>query len=105
MFMSTLYSIALLTFPFYSFFCHAANIPRPDGTLANPPPTSQISGTRPLEDIQISCRGLEYGFDLDYSSCQDAFSTFKEQTSLLPMRIGIRGTGPYSQVLPWKWVS
>lgn len=105
MFMSVIYSIALLA-PAFFHFCHGANIPRPEGTLVNPP-ASLINSTRPLQDIQIQCRGLEYGFGLNYDSCQDALLTFTDRISTMPttIRIGMRGFGGYDQTLPWEWVS
>lgn len=96
-----------------SILCNAATIPYGDGSLVDTPaPLINISlpllrppATSPSNDIQVQCRGSQFGNGLSYSSCLDAFSTFKEGESSATILIGRRGTGVYVRYLPWKWVS
>ena len=105
-------TVTLLVFVFTGC-CGAAFIPSSDGSqldthrpLTNislalaKPPTTLLSN-----DIQIQCRGSQFGFGLSYRSCLDAFSTFDEGASRVPIRIGRRVTDGYARYLPWKWVS
>ncbi|KAL8685527.1 MAG: hypothetical protein Q9218_007706 [Villophora microphyllina] len=88
-------------------------IPPSDGSLVNTPaplinislPSAGNPETPSLNDIQIQCRGRQFGFDLNYNSCLDAFGTFSQGHFENPVQIGRRGTGSYARSLPWKWVS
>ena len=93
--------------------CHAATIPASDGSLLSvEAPSINISlPSAPsiesplLNATQIQCRGRQFGADLRYTSCLDAFHTFPYGDSDVPVEIGRRFTGRYVENLPWKWVS
>lgn len=89
------------TFTILGFLADCAIIPSNDTRLFNPHTTS----SNIINEIQIQCRGRQYGTNLVYSSCLDAFFTFTKRNSLLPLKIGTRNTGTYDRNLPWKWVS
>ena len=83
-----------------------------DGSLAQTPAplintSFPLDGAPPtaLEDGQIQCRGRQFGTDLDYLSCLDAFATFTYGFDPHHVEVGRRGTGTYVHTLPWKWVS
>ena len=97
-------TITYLTIPF--FLCTTARFLSNDGS-PRPPSSLNESNTSLAvsNDIQIQCRGRQFGSDLDYGSCLDAFRTFTLGYSPLPVEIGRRNTGSYSHTLPWKWVS
>ncbi|KAL8729981.1 MAG: hypothetical protein Q9181_004827 [Wetmoreana brouardii] len=88
-------------------------MPANDGTLINAPaPLINLSlysavppATPSPNDIQIQCRGRQFGTRLDYGSCLDAFRTFPYGHSDAPVLIGRRGHGPYVRKLPWRLVS
>ena len=83
-----------------------------DGSLAQTPAplintSFSLDGASPtaLEEGQADCRGHQFGSDLNYLSCLDAFATFTDGFDLHPVKVGRRGTGTYWYKLPWKWVS
>lgn len=89
------------TFAILGFLADCAIISSSDIRLFNPP-TPSFNTTN---EILFQCRGSQYGTNLDYYSCLNAFFTFTKRNSLLPLKIGTRNTGIYEQNLPWKWVS
>lgn len=89
------------TFAILGFLADCAIISSSDIRLFNPP-TPSFNTTN---EILFQCRGSQYGTNLDYGSCLNAFLTFTKRNSLLPLNIGTRNTGIYEQNLPWKWVS
>lgn len=83
-----------------------------DGSLAQTPAplintSFPIAGLSPtvLEDYQIHCNGGQFGSDLIYLSCLDAFATFTDGFDVHHVEVGRRNTGTYWYKLPWKWVS
>ncbi|KAL8942545.1 MAG: hypothetical protein Q9216_001589 [Gyalolechia sp. 2 TL-2023] len=96
---------------FGGMLCTVLTFPTSEGSLvAIPAPLINISSpidTNPStssNDIQIECRGSQYGTHIRYASCLDAFGTFKNGGTSNPVRIGLRKTGTnYAQNLPWKW--
>lgn len=59
----------------------------------------------PSNDLEIQCRGSQYGTNLRYDSCLDAFRTFTHGAATNPVHIGRRRDLGYTIGLPWKWVS
>lgn len=104
--------LLLLVTHILPYYCAAANSIFPkDGTLLlNTPAPSPIlhqNGSVMVEDndLQLQCRGGQFGDQLDYTACRDALRTFTGGDSPLAMEIGRRGMGRYAYNLPWKWVS
>ena len=99
-----------------SYYTAAANPILPnnnddDGTLLldppGPAPVLNQNGSVIVKtnDLQLQCRGGQFGDRLDYTACRDALGTFAKGDSPLAMEIGRRGMGGYAVGLPWKWVS
>ena len=96
---------------------HAATIPASDGGLINAAASlinisspSSLSIASPfLNATEIRCSGRQFGANLRYTSCLDAFATFGGGQSDESVELGRRGTGAgtgaYAVNLPWKWVS
>lgn len=93
--------------------CNALIIPPGEGSLVSvPAPLINISMPETTEpttapnDYEPDCKGAQYGTNIRYESCLDAFGTFKNGGAANPVRIGRRSTGTdYAQNVPWKWVS
>lgn len=100
-------AVLLLAVP----FSNALTIPT-EGTLVDTPaPLINITLAQSLNpaaspnDLQIDCRGSQYGTGLRYSSCLDAFRTFSHGQAVNPVQIRRRGPGEAAHQLPWMWVS
>lgn len=105
MFVITVYTIVLLAAR--NLLCLTATVPTHDGSLLDTPaPLINISSTTTLpNNARFNCNGRQFGFELDYNSCLDAFRSFDLGGSPLPMKIGRRNGENYDRKLPWKWVS
>lgn len=99
-----------------SYYTAAANPILPnnnddDGTLLldppGPAPVLNQNGSVMVKDdeLQLQCRGGQFGDQLDYTACRDALRTFTKGDSPLAVEVGRRGMGGYGVGLPWKWVS
>lgn len=93
-------------------FANGLTIPT-EGSLSNTPaplinitiPPDANSAT-PSNDLQIQCRGSQYGSHLSYTSCLDAFSTFPHGGAVNLVQIRRRGgPGLAAHKLPWRWIS
>lgn len=111
MFVPPIYTILLLLVSYILRYCAAARILPNDGSLLNPPAPSPIlnhnnaSASVASNDLQLQCRGGQFGDQLDYAACRDALRTFTKGDSPSAMEIGRRDRGRYAYNLPWKWVS
>ena len=82
-----------------------------DGTLLldppGPAPVLNQNGSVMVKtnELQLQCRGGQFGDQLDYTACRDAIRTFTSGDSPLAMEIGRRGGRGVAYGLPWKWVS
>ncbi|KAL8664201.1 MAG: hypothetical protein Q9202_003279 [Teloschistes flavicans] len=73
----------------------------------NPPLPALGNGRSPLNDSQRDCRGAQYGTNLNYDSCLDAFRTFELGTYPSPIQVRKRNTGEgvFAIWLPYRLIS
>ena len=110
MFLPPLSKTLLLVTCILPFYCAAAITILPDGgtlLLLNSPILNHNNATASVasNELQLQCRGGQFGDQLDYTACRDAIRTFTGGSSPLAMEIGRRVMGGYAVGLPWKWVS
>ncbi|KAI4235597.1 MAG: hypothetical protein LQ352_008078 [Teloschistes flavicans] len=75
--------------------------------LMNPPLPALGNGRSSLNDSQRDCRGAQYGTNLNYDSCLDAFRTFELGTYPSPIQVRKRNTGEgvFAIWLPYRLIS
>ncbi|KAL8686395.1 MAG: hypothetical protein Q9218_007136 [Villophora microphyllina] len=75
--------------------------------LTNPTLPATGNGGSSLNDLQIDCHESQYGTNLNYDSCLDAFRTFELGSNTNPVQVRKRGTGEgvFAIWLPYRLIS